>query len=445
MIFSVWSEFKRTARLAIPITIGLIGQSLFSVIDTVMIGRMLGEHALAAATLANNVNWAPLLFAMGLCVAIPVLTAQARGAGRACDIPEILRHGLLVGIGTALIGAMLVCAFTLAGGLFLLGQPENVAADAGIFSCIIALSIPAAAGFQAVKSFRDATGGQWISLIWIGVGLCANVFLNYAMMSGSFFFPNLGMEGAAAGTLLSRLISFLGITFHDRLVCEFRKGFSIAGIRENLRIALPSALHTLFEAGLFIISPFFMGWISEASIAANQVVMAVTTMIYMIPFGISQALSIRVGEAFGRKNFPKIRAIFSGTVAFALVLLGTNAIVLICLRHQIPLEFNVSSEAATIAADIFLVAGTYMLFDAFQTISAGMLRGLGDVKIIAGAAFVSYWIIGCPTALVLAFPLGLKGVGVWIGLAAGLASIAIILGFRVHKDLAEAKTISSAK
>lgn len=435
MVFPVWKELKNTFRLATPITIGLIGQSLFAVIDTVMIGKMLGEHALASATLANNVNLVPLLFAMGVCLAIPVLTAQAHGAMRANDVPKILRHGLLVVIGSSAIGAALVCVFALSGGLSLLGQPENVASDAVIFSCIIALSIPAAAGFQAVKSFRDATGGQWISLTWIGIGLCANVFLNYAMMSGSFFFPNLGMEGAAAGTLLSRLISFLGITFHRQLVCEFRKGFSLAGVRENLRIAVPSALHMLFEGGLFIVSPFFMGWISEAAIAANQIVMAVTTVIYMIPFGISQALSIRVGEAFGEKNFQKIRSIFWGATAFTLALLGTNAVVLICLRNRIPVEFNVSSEAVSIAADIFIVAGMYMLFDAYQTISSGMLRGLGDVKIIASAAFVSYWIIGCPTALVLAFPCGLGGVGVWIGLATGLASAAIIFGFRVYKDL----------
>lgn len=440
MFFSVRKEFNRTLRLATPITVGLLGQSLFSVIDTVMIGKMAGEHALAAATLANNINWAPLLFSMGLCVAIPVLTAQARGARRNEDVPVILRHGLLVGIGASILGAILICAFVLAGGLFLLKQPESVAADAKIFSCIIAASIPAAAGFQAVKSFRDATGGQWISIVWIGVGLCANVFLNWALMSGAFFFPNLGMDGAAVGTLLSRLISFFGIAFHGELVCRFRDGFSSAGVRENLRISMPSALHVLFESGLFIVSPFFMGWISEAAIAANQVVMAVTTMIYMIPFGISQALSIRVGEAFGQKNMPRARAIFGGAAAFTLALMGANAVALVCFREQIPLAFNVGPEAASVAADIFVVAAAYMLFDAYQTISAGALRGLGDVKIIAVAAFVSYWIIGCPTALALAFPLSLNGVGVWSGLAAGLATIAVILGFRVHKNLSRSRS-----
>ncbi|MBQ7331659.1 MAG: oligosaccharide flippase family protein, partial [Opitutales bacterium] len=94
MFSALRKEFKRTFRLSVPITIGLLGQGLFGVIDTVMIGNMLGEHALAAATLGNNINWVPLLLVIGITVAVPVLTAQARGAGTPAEIPGILRHGL---------------------------------------------------------------------------------------------------------------------------------------------------------------------------------------------------------------------------------------------------------------------------------------------------------------------------------------------------------------
>ena len=156
----MFRELKYTLRLSAPITVGLVGQGLFSVIDSVMIGNILGEHALAAATLGNNVNWIPLVVAMGLCVALPVLTAQARGAGTPEKIPGVLRHGLLVALGFALLGAGALCAFALADGLTVLGQPESVATDAKNFCCLVALSLPAAAGFQAVKSFRDASGGQ---------------------------------------------------------------------------------------------------------------------------------------------------------------------------------------------------------------------------------------------------------------------------------------------
>lgn len=435
MVSAICREFRYTFRLSVPITIGLLGQGLFGVIDSVMIGNMLGEHALAAATLGNNVNWLPLLLAVGACVAVPVLTAQANGAGLRERTPDILRHGLLVSTGIAVAGAALVCAFILADGLEALGQPADVSRDATAFSCIIALSLPFAAAFQAVKSFRDASGGQWLSLQWTLAGLGSNVFLNWVLMSGSLGFPNWGLEGAAAGTLFSRMISFAGISLHRRLAFRFRDGFSLEEIRRNLRIAVPSALHILFEGGLFIITPFFMGWISEASIAANQVVITITTFIYMIPLGIGQSLSIRIGEAFGRRNMPRIRVIFAGATLFILALMSLNAATLTFFRRDIPELFNLGAEASEISASILLVASAYMLFDAFQTLAAGALRGLGDVRIIAGAAFFSYWVVGCPLALILAFPLGQNGVGIWIGLAVGLASAALILGLRVNKNL----------
>lgn len=432
----MFRELKYTLRLAVPIAVGLIGQGLFGVIDTVMIGNMLGEHALAAATLGNNVNWIPLVAVMGLCVAVPVLTAQARGAGTPEKIPGVLRHGLLVALAFAIIGAGTICAFALAGGLTMLGQPENVAADAKGFCCLVALSLPAAAGFQAVKSLRDASGGQWISLTWTLLGLGANVFLNWTLMTGALGFPNWGLEGAAAGTLISRVFAFVGVSLHERLRLELSRGFSLRELRENLRVAVPSALHILFEAGLFIVSPFFMGWISEASIAANQVAIAISSLIYMVPLGISQALSIRIGEAFGNGDRARIRTIFTGTVLFTLALMCVAGAIMLAFLDVIPAAFNLGEEASEIARSILVVAVAYMLFDAFQTTTSGALRGLGDVRVIAVAAFISYWIIGCPTALLLAFPLGLRGVGIWIGLASGLATIALILGLRMRKNLA---------
>lgn len=429
-------EFKYTFRLSVPIIIGLVGgQALFVLIDTLMIGNMLGEQALAAATLGNNLNWIPLLLCMGLCVAIPVLTAQARGAGTSGKNPEILRHGLLISLLAGIFGSALLCGFVYFDGLRLLGQPEHVCAEAKNFACLIALSIPAAAGFQAIKSFRDANSGQWIALLWTIMGLVANVFLNWVFMSGSLGFPNWGLEGAAAGTLFARIFSLAGIALHKRLVCDFKKGFSLEPLKANLRIAVPSSLHVLCEAGIFIAAPFFMGWINEASIAANQVAMTISSLVYMVPLGLSQALSIRIGEAYGKREIPRVRSIFSGSMIFILTFMGAAALGLVGFREQIPQLFNLGPEASKIAASFIVIVCAYMLFDGVQTIAAGALRGLSDVRIIAVSSFISYWIIACPVSLLLAFPLGLQGIGIWIGLAAGLAAMALILSYRMHRNL----------
>lgn len=437
----IWQEFKYTFRLSIPITIGVVSQGLFGIIDTVMIGNILGEHALAAATLGTNINWIPLLLVIGLCVAVPVLTAQARGAGNNSANPGILRHGLLISLVASVIGAALLCAFVFADGLLFLDQPEAICTSAKAYTCIVALSIPAAGVFQAIKSFRDATGGQWISLVWILLGLLANIFLNWVFMTGALGFPDWGLAGAAAGTLFARIFAAVGIIFHERLVFEFRQGFTLDGIRENLRIAIPSALHILFEAGLFIITPFFMGWISAASIAANQVVMMISSLVYSVPLGLSQALSIRTGEAFGAGNFVRVRQIFWGTLLATLFFMLSCSVVFIAFREAIPLLCNLGPEAAQLAASFMIVACAYMLFDGFQTIAAGTLRGISDVRIIAVAAFISYWIIGCPVAVIFGFALKMEGFGIWLGLAAGLAFAAFFLGFRVLKQLNNPKAL----
>lgn len=444
MLAALRKELRRTFSLSVPITLGLVGQSLYGVFDTVLVANILGEHALSAATLGNNITWVPLLFACGLCVAIPVLTAQALGAGRRESVPAILRHGLLIGIGVSILGAALTCAFVCGNGFELLRQPPDVAADAKRYACIVASSLPVAAGFQAVKFFRDATGGQWISLFWMLAGLVVKILLSWMLMSGAFFFPDWGLEGAAAGTFVARVFALTGIVLHKRLVCNFHEGFSLARIRENLRISFPSALHIVFEAGIFIVSPFFMGWIGDSAIAANQVVLTLSGLAYMFPLGISQALSIRIGAAFGRRNMPRIRIIFAGATGATLTAIAVAAAVFIAVRSKIPPLFNLGDEAAELAENFLIVAGAYMLFDAFQTLAAGTLRGVSDVRIIAVAAFFSYWVVGCPTSLVLAFPLGLGGVGIWIGLATGLALIACILGVRVYKNLSRPRVPAPA-
>lgn len=130
-----------------------------------------------------------------------------------------------------------------------------------------------------------------------------------------------------------------------------------------------------------------------------------------------------------------MRTIFSGATIFILVLMGACSVIFVCFREQIPELFKLGAESSQIASSILVVACAYMIFDGFQTIASGALRGMSDVRIIAVASFVSYWIVGCPAALILAFPAGLQGVGIWCGLALGLATIAVILGLRMRGNL----------
>ncbi|MCD8283212.1 MAG: MATE family efflux transporter [Opitutae bacterium] len=433
------NEFKKTAKLSLPITLGMIGQGLFGLIDALMIGQILGELALAAATLGITVTILPIYCAIGFCIAIPVLSAQARGSNNAHELPHILRHGLFVVLVFTIFCAIALAIFISHDGLHALGQPEDVIVEARDFSTILAWAVVPAGIFQAIKVFLDATSRPWVALLWMTIGLVLNIFLNWVLMTGALGFPNLGLAGAAWGTLFSRAISLVGMCLHGKLAFEWKAAISRVHLRRNLAIGIPSAIQILAEGGLFIAAPIAMGWLGARALAANQVAMNISTLAYMIPLGVSQAASIRVGEAFGERNWQKIKKISAGILIFSGAFMAIYSTVVISLRHKIPVFYNVEPETAELAANVLVIVGTYSIFDGLQCASAGILRGLSDVRPVMWGSIICYWVISAPLALLLAFPLGFGGCGIWAGMAAGLASAAAIFLLSIAKNFRKAR------
>lgn len=435
-------EFKLTARLALPIIIGFVGQGLLMFIDTLMIGGILGERAIASATLANSASWLPLMICIGLSMSVPVFIAQLHGkeslrrdgensrerirAGEA----DILRHGLLIQALASVVSVAALAVFVCGNGFCALGQPEDVARLADPYTLILAASLPAAAFFTVIKSARDATGKQWRGLVWTLAGIVSNIFFNYVLMTGFWIFPDMGLNGAAAGTLISRLISLVGIAAHGGLRLDLKLGFRLKAVREALSFGIPCSAQGIFEGGFFVISPFFMGWINEASIAANAVAVTVSSFVFTIPLGLSQAMSIRVGEAFGAGRIQRIFRIAAGMLAFTLVLMLVNGGVTITFNREIAGLFNLTGEGVETASGFLVITGFYALFDGIQCVSSGVMRGMNDVKIISYATFIAYWPGACAVGLFLAFPCGLAGNGIWIGIALALFLLAVFFTVR---------------
>lgn len=441
-MYSIFKELKNTAWLALPIIIGFVGQGLMMFIDTLMVGSILGERAIAAATLANSISWLPTMICIGLSMGIPVFVAQLHGresmksdfsAARErikTGEASILRHGLLIQIlaGTFFIFALF--AFIYGNGFDWLGQPQEVSILAEPYTLILATSVPVAAIFVAIKSYRDARGQQWRGLIWTFAGIFTNIFLNYVLMTGAWIFPDMGLNGAAAGTFVARLISLVGIIFHGGLRLNLTFGFSWKKIWESLAFGIPCSAQGIFEGGFFVITPFFMGWINEASIAANAVAVTISTFVFMVPYGLSQAMAIRVGEAFGARQIARIYHIAIGLIAFTLMLMLINGSIVMTLNHEIAALFNLTPEGIEIAAGFLIITGFYAFFDGLQCVSSGIIRGMGDVKIISYATFIAYWPGACAIGLFLAFPCGLGGNGIWIGIASALFALSIFFTWR---------------
>jgi len=423
------AELVETLRLATPMAAQQLGQIAMMTTDLAFIGRLGGE-ALGAAALAGTVYFIAFTVGMGLMSAVAPLAAQAFGAGNARQVRRALRAGLWAG----LLIALPIMAFPLRGEQILLGlgQSEGPAHLAQDYLFGLAWGVAPALWFIAIRGFMGAVNRPepvlWITL----AAIPANALLVWLLMNGEFGLPRLGIFGVG---LASSIVNF-GTFFAGLWFASFRKPFHDYRVltrfwridwnlmRQLIVIGAPISIAFLLEYGLFSAAALLMGRLSTTALAAHQIALQVAAILFMVPFGISMAATVRVGHAVGRNDPAGVRragliAMLIG-IAFAAIL--TVAVVL--SRFGIARLFlgeGVSDADATIAlsAELLLIGGTFFITDGLQTIAAGALRGLKDTSVPLLFAAVSYWLVGFCTAYLLAFHTSLGPPGVWIGLSIG--------------------------
>ena len=412
------------------------------VIDTAMAGH-LGETSLAAAAFVGNLIVLPFILGLGLASAVSVLTAQGRGAGRPEDGPAALRHGLLIAGAFGIFVGLGIHLAVRAGALHWFGQQPGVVSAAEDFAILLGWSTLPGLLFQCLKNHREAVSKPWVALLWMGAGVASNIALNWVFMFGNFGVPAMGLAGAGLGTLLGRTISLVGISLHPgRQNPHWRDGIQLRWIRASLSLGGPSALQWVLEVGVFSGAAVVMGFFGEQQQAAHQVAVCLANLAFMIPAGLSQGTSIRVGEAFGAKDPAAMRNIAAGALLFSMAFMGLYALAVVIFRDQIPLLFlsgkDASQETASFATQFVLVAAAFALFDGLQVVASGALRGMSDVKFASLSSFICYWLVSTPVALPLAYFAGLQGVGIWTGLACGIAAAAVVLNSRLWWKLHKA-------
>ena len=433
-------ELAETARLALPMALTQLGQIAMMTTDLAFIGRLGGE-AVAAAALAGTVYFVSFTFGMGLTSAVAPLAAQAFGA----DDRAMVRRALRTGLWAALLLSLPIMAFPLRGEqiLLLLGQAPQAARLAQHYLFGLAWGVAPALWFLAIRSFMGAVNRPqpvlWITLAAIPV----NALLVYLMMYGKLGLPRLELFGAGLATTLVNGATFVAaLWFATRrepfsdyhiLVGLWRIDWSL--MRQLFEIGMPISLAFLMEYGMFSAAALLMGLIGTTALAAHQIALQVTAILFMIPFGISMAATVRVGHAVGRADAPGVRR--AGLVAMllgiAIAIVLTLAVV--ATRFDIA-EFFLGDTAedagATIdlAATLLLVGASFFVTDATQSIAVGSLRGLKDTHVPLSFAGLGYWLIGFPLSWLLGFHSALGATGVWVGLSIGTAVYATLLVLR---------------
>ncbi|MBU6301769.1 MAG: MATE family efflux transporter [Verrucomicrobia bacterium] len=431
----LFAEAGATLRLATPLIAGQLSQMLMGVVDTAMIGP-LGTTELAASALVTNLSHIPLVFAIGLLSAIPVRVSQARGAEDTGRAGAVLRDGLWLAAGMG--------ALTLLGmGLILtqlhrLGQDPAVTEMAPVFLKWIALSMVPAFLSLAVKGHADALNRPWPPF-WITLGgVFLNVLLNWLLIRGNAGCPALGLAGAGVATLISRSAILAGLMIWLRSSRSLRdwiprRWWSRPDPRSLASLAglgLPAALQTLAEVSAFVASTFLAGTLGETALAAHHVALVCAASVFMVPLGLSMAVTVRIGAAIGSGSPGAPRPVFLSALLLAAGFTLVSFGVIAGGRRGIAACFIPDAATLETAAALLLISAVFQAGDAVQVISVGALRGLEDVRFPARAAFAAHWLLGLPVGYWLAFPRNMGVTGIWWGLTFGLSTCALLFSLR---------------
>ena len=432
-------EVRATLALAWPLILTNIAQALIHATDVVLLGWA-GPRVLAAATLGVNLYFAFLIFGMGLMIAASPILAKELGARRHSvrEVRRTVRQAMWAAVAIAVpVWAILWNGAAL---LVALGQDPGLAADAQTFVRALMWGLLPYLFYLVLRAFISALEQPLWSLIVGLVAVLFNAVANYGLIFGAFGLPALGLLGAGIGSALANLIMFLGMAAVVLLHPRFRR-YRLFGrfwrpdwerFRHIWRLGLPIAVTLGLEITIFNAAVFLMGLIGTDSIAAHAIAIQIAAFTFMVPMGLGQAVTVRVGLAYGRRDRAGVAVAGWASFALGVGFMGVTALAILAFPGPLVdlfLDTGDPANAAVIrlALSFLAVAAFFQIFDGAQVVGAGMLRGLQDTRVPMLYAAFGYWAVGLSTGVGLGFGLGWEGVGIWIGLAAGLAVVSVLM------------------
>jgi len=439
-------EARELLRLAVPLAATQLAQMIILATDTVMLGHY-NKESLAAAALGNTVYFLVWLLGNGVPMAVSPVLAHVQGkhpaAVKARDRREVrlvARMGLW-SVALTSLPLLLLLVFT-RPILLIFHQQPVLAGDAAVFISGLAWGLPFALAFQALRSFSTALTRAVPPLIVMALAILWNVLADYVLIFGHLGMPRLGLLGAGLASCSSNIFSFiamLGVCLKERGLKRYRilhrlwqphwKIFA-----ELFRLGLPIGVTMVFEVALFNGAALAMGTFGLASLAAHQIAITVPSLTFMVPLGIGLAATVRVGLTAGAGDrIAARRAGFTAIGMAAAFMCGTALVLVLWPRPIATLWLPDKPENADVlalAVTFLHVAAAFQLVDGVQVASAMSLRGLKDAHAPMWLAGASYWLAGAPMCMLLGFGLGMKGLGIWLGLAFGLLIAALSLTVR---------------
>ncbi len=433
-----FAEAVELMKLAGPLILTQLAQMAIGTTDTIMLGRY-SKTALAAAVLGNTVFFFCWIIGSGPSAAVSPMIAHILGAkpkDRA-NVRGVVRMGFW---SVAMLSLPLMALMMFSRQiLLLLGQRPELALAASQFVIPLSLGLPFSLGFQVLRNYATALSKPNASLIVMALAVFFNIIGDYALIFGHFGLPRLGIVGSGTASALSFAFSFVAMIVVVqamqtlRLYRIWRRFFRPDWEKywEIVRLGIPMGVTLMFEAGMFFSANFIMGAFGVAYVAAHAISMNVPSITFMVPLGIAMASTVRVGLATGAGDKEAVRRAGYSAMLVAVAFMSVCAVLLATFPRQIaslylpPTAENLAVIA--LAVSFLRVAAAFQVFDGLQVVAALSLRGLKDARAPMWIAGGSYWLAGFPMCIGLGLGLGLKGFGIWIGLAFGLFVAAVTL------------------
>lgn len=436
------TEVKALLALAGPIIIAQLANTAMGFVDTLMAGRV-SPRDLAAVALGNSI-WIPVLLLMnGILMATTAKVARKVGAGNHALIGPLVRQALWLALGIGLLATLLL--FGAEPVLTLMGVEDSLRATAMGYLQAVAVGFPALALYQVLRGFSDGLGSTRPSMVIGILGLLLNIPANYIFIHGKLGLPAMGGVGCGWATALVMWFMLGAMLWWVRWAPVYRSSQLFAhlerpqwpAIRDLLAIGLPIGIAIFAEASIFSVIALLIGSLGASVVAGHQIALNFSSMVFMIPYSLAMAATVRVGQALGR-GAPRAARFSAGVaMATALAYACVSASLMLLLREDIARLYTPDAEVLAVAGALLVYSALFQFSDAIQVTAAGALRGYQDTRATMLITLLAYWGIGLP----IGYGLGLSDwlgapsgpQGLWQGLVVGLTCAAVLLGVRLQR------------
>lgn len=433
-------DYSATIKIGVPIVLGQLGIVVVGLVDNIMVGHF-STSDLAAASFVNSVFNIPILFGMGFSYGLTPLVGQFFGRGDKFRVGGLLRNSLLANF---MIGLFLSVAM---GIMYLnvhrMGQPEELLPLIRPYFLLQLTSLVFVMMFNSFKQFADGITDTKTSM-WIMLSAnLLNIIGNSLLIYGVWGLPALGLTGAGISTLASRIFMFVAFailffrkqSYRRYLVGYHRTTYNTGDLKVLNRMGMMVGLQMGMETALFSISGVMIGWLGTVPLAAHQVVASISTLGFMVYYGVGSAVSIRVSNFFGRGDIAGVRrATLAGTHLLGLLAISVSVFFLL-VREHIGWLYTSSEEVVNLVAVLMVILVFYQFGDSLQIIFANALRGVADVTSMAVISFIGYFVIALPVSYVCGFVLDWGIEGIWVGYPVGLTLTGGMMCWRFYHFL----------